>query len=102
MSAKPTLFAMVTAVLGGDVAGVLYDHEGEPLHSHFSSSEGWLWHDLTTGFTDRREQLEALYPDGYEVVKLGRNATEEDFVALHTLWDERHPGWRDENEGVKP
>lgn len=99
MSAKPTLFAMVTEAWGGgDVAGVLYDHEGEPLHSHISSGEAWLWRDLTTGFTDRRERLEALYPDGYEVVKLGRNATDDDFTALHTLWDERRPGWRDGNE----
>lgn len=93
---KAMLYAYVTGRFSsGDVAGTLYDHEGEPLHDHLSSSEGWLWHDLTTGFRDRAEKLDALYPDGYDVTCIGFDASDEARAPLFALWDKNHPGWRD-------
>lgn len=91
-----TLYAVVTAKWkSGDVEGTLYDHEGGDIHSHMSSSEWWLWRDLTTGFPDRAKKLDELYPEGYEVVHLGWDATKEDFEPLYALWDKSHPGWRE-------
>lgn len=95
---KPRLYAVVQSVWGsGDVGGTLYDHEGEPIHGHMSSSEAWLWRDLTIGFRDRAQLLDERYPNGYDVVQLGRDAKEGDFAELHRLWDEHHPGWRDDS-----
>lgn len=102
MSEKAMLYAVVTSAWGSDVGGTLYDHEGEPIHGHMSSSEWWLWRDLTTGFADRARALHERYPDGYDVTYLGRDATPEQFRPLHSLWDVRHPGWRtstDQEEG---
>lgn len=95
MPEKATLYAVVTSAWGSDVAGTLCDHEGEPIHSHVSSSEHWLWRDLTTGFPDRARALDERYPGGYEVVRLGRSASEAEFAPLHALWDARSPGWRE-------
>ncbi|MFT4281198.1 hypothetical protein [Microbacterium sp.] len=94
--ARVMLYAVVTAAWGsGDVAGTLYDHEGEPIHGHMSSNEWFLWRDLTTNFPDRARLLDERYPDGYDVTCIGKNAGEEEFAALHALWDAHHPGWRD-------
>lgn len=96
---KPRVYAVVTAKYGhSDVGGQLFDHKGEPLWSHLSSSEGWLWRDLTTGFTDRREALEAKYPEGYDVMCLAERSPDEDWKPLHDLWDQNHPGWRDRDD----
>lgn len=50
------------------LVGVLLDPQGNPLFRHFSSSVDFLKADLTTTFVDRREALESLYPDGYDLV----------------------------------
>jgi len=52
----------------GDVGGCLLRDNGEVPWSHMSSSVSWLQRDLTNGFADRREQLNAWYPNGYDVV----------------------------------
>jgi hypothetical protein len=54
----------------GDLGGALHTADGELLWSHVSSTTGWLRRDLTTGFTDRKRDLERRYPDGYDVVWL--------------------------------
>lgn len=54
----------------GDVAGCLLHEAGDVTHSHMSSSRGWLVRDLTVNF-GRHAELEARYPDGYEVVTVG-------------------------------
>lgn len=54
---------------GDDVGGILVDpYNGEVLYSHISSNIDWLKLDLTTNFPDRRRELNAKYPEGYEVV----------------------------------
>lgn len=53
-----------------DISGVSCDAE-RVWFEHVSSSMGWLVRDTTTGFTDRREQLEAAYPGGFRTVLVG-------------------------------
>lgn len=68
-SSQGTVYVCPQSTWGsGDVAGCLLLDTGEVPWSHMSSSMGWLTRDLTSGFTDRREELERRYPDGYEVI----------------------------------
>jgi hypothetical protein len=70
--AENTVYVWVSGVFGGsDLAGSLLTGEGEVLWGHVSSGIWWLKSDLTVSFTDRREALDARYPDGYEVVVYG-------------------------------
>lgn len=95
----PRLYIFITYRLGTDVGGTLYDHEGEPLWSHLSSSVEWLKVDLVGGFTSRREDLAKRYPDGYEVVLVNRDIDNPDatyYAELVALWDSLYPGWREE------
>lgn len=72
MSEKPKVYVVVTGRFGGlsdsgDVVGMLMHADGEVTAQHCSSGIFWLRTDLTTGFKNRREALEARYPDGYDV-----------------------------------
>ena len=72
MSEKPKVYVVVTGRFGGpddggDVAGSLMHADGSITASHCSSNLSWLQRDLTVGFKDRREALEARYPDGFDV-----------------------------------
>lgn len=62
------IYVVVTAEWGGhDVVGYSVSAD-RAWFSHVSSDARWLKRDTTDGFRDRREQLEAAYPNGYEVV----------------------------------
>lgn len=95
----PRLYMLVTHTYGTEVVGTLYDHQGEPLWQHMSSSLEWLRLDLTSGFASRREDLASRYPEGYEAVLVNRDMDNPDatyYAELVALWDANHPGWREE------
>ena len=89
----PTVYVVVQSSWGGsDLGGCLLLATGEVLWSHISSSPWWLQRDLTNGFTDRRERLEALYPDGYDVVYVdGEGVIPEDVLAANAAWKAAEP-----------
>lgn len=65
-----TLYAVVGPPEDGDRAAALVDGEtGECIYSHISSSRWWAEQDVTKSF-GRDYELQARYPDGYEVVVL--------------------------------
>lgn len=68
VSEKPKVYVVPTGRWGtGDIAGVSVTAD-RVWFQHVSSSLGWLVRDTTTGFGDRRLELEQAYPDGFEVV----------------------------------
>lgn len=73
-SVRPTVYVVVTGRWeGGDVSGALVLPTGEAPFGHTSSSLDWLRRDLTSGFRDRREDLEHRFPDGYDVVVIDKD-----------------------------
>lgn len=71
MSDKPTLYVVPhTKWPSGDIAGALVSPD-KIWWDHMSSNLDWLVRDLTTSFTERREQLAATYPDGVNLVIVG-------------------------------
>jgi hypothetical protein len=92
----PTVYVVPHAQWStGDISGCLLLESGEVLWSHISSSMGWLQRDLTSGFGDRREELERRYPDGYNVVV----AEKEGDVPAEV--QERNKAWASEKSGSK-
>lgn len=90
---KGTVYVIVGAKWqGGDVAGSLLLDTGEPMWGHMSSSEGWLWRDLTQSFNDRRQQLAQRYPDGYSVVWcISDNHIPAEVLEANKAWHDAHP-----------
>lgn len=88
--ARGTVYVIVQSEWkSGDVGGSLLLDTGEVPWGHMSSSRGWLQRDLTNGFGDRRARLEALYPNGYDVVLV--DADDElpaDVLARNKAWGE--------------
>lgn len=70
---RGTVYVVVTAQWNSDIAGCLLLDSGEVKWEHMSSGQGWLVRDLTSGFADRRAELERIYPNGYDVVLVGRD-----------------------------
>lgn len=65
---KPVVYVVVLVQWpAGDVSGSLVSPDHGVLFSHLSSNVGWLQSDLTTRFRERRQRLEDLFPDGYDV-----------------------------------
>lgn len=63
-----TVYVVPTGRLSiGDYAGVSMTAD-RVWFQHVSSNLWFLERDTTVGFRDRREQLEAAYPDGFEIV----------------------------------
>jgi len=93
-AAKPTVYVVIESEWkSGDVGGCLLLDTGEVKWSHMSSSRGWLQRDLTVGFTDRRTELERLYPNGYEVVVVdGDGQIPDDVIARNKAWGEAEKG----------
>jgi hypothetical protein len=77
------IYVVVTAEWGGhDVVGCSVTAD-RAWFSHVSSDTRWLTRDTTDGFSDRRAQLEAAYPDGYEVVLINPGAELPAEIAHH-------------------
>lgn len=70
MTTRPKVYVAPFGRWGSeDIAGGLVTETGEVLWEHISSNTDWLRHDLTET-ARRRADLEARYPDGYEVVEV--------------------------------
>ena len=66
--ALPRVYVVALGRFGGaDYAGVSCDKD-RVWFQHMSSSLWYLKSDCTTGFPDRRAELEKAYPDGFETV----------------------------------
>lgn len=89
----PRIFVMVQGQIMGDVTGGLYGAEGQALWAHISSSMSFLKSDLTVGFAHRRDALNELYPDGYEVSVI--EGPGKAYDELTALWDLADPDWRE-------
>lgn len=89
-AARGTVYVVIDCQFGsGDVGGSLLLDTGEVKWGHLSSGLGWLQRDLTVGFTDRRVELERLYPNGYDVVVVdGDGQIPDDVIARNKAWAE--------------
>lgn len=84
---QSTVYVVVQSSWGGNLGGCLLLTTGEVLWNHISSCPEWLQIDLTNGFKDRRERLETLYPDGYDVVYVdGEGVIPEEVMAANAAW----------------
>lgn len=85
---KGTVYVIVeTEWESGDTGGCLLADTGAVLWGHLSSNLDWLKRDLTSGFSDRREKLEHLYPNGYEVIVARRDEDiPNDVIERNVLW----------------
>ena len=55
----------------GDLTGLALDEDGYVIASHISSGMGWSEHDMvSSGWKD--EKYSERYPDGWEVMWLGK------------------------------
>lgn len=86
---RPSVYVVVQGQFGqfGGLGGCLLLDTGEVLWDHISSDLTWLTHDLTSGFSDRRIELEHRYPDGYEVVvAVQKGDVPDDVLARNAEW----------------
>lgn len=58
--------------MGRDVLGWGMAEDGYVLSSYLSSDEEWLRHDLGLTSSQKHPDYKAHYPDGYDLVWLGR------------------------------
>jgi hypothetical protein len=88
--AAPAVYVVLNTRWGaGDCSGSLLLSSGEGLWGHMSSSLGWLVRDLTIQFPDRREKLEALYPEGYMIVVADRaGIIPDEIIEKNKIWGE--------------
>lgn len=67
----PKIF-LYYAQMGRNVLGWGMAEDGHVLSNHLSSGEDWLKHDLGLTSDWKHTDYQAHYPDGYELVWLGR------------------------------
>lgn len=76
------VYVVITGRFGSDYAGVSLTAD-RVWFQHVSSSTGWLVRDTTGGFSDRKAELDAAYPEGWEAVLIDKGDPMPEEIAHH-------------------
>jgi len=80
---KPKIYLFANRKMGSDVIGMAMAEDGHVLAGHFSSSEGFLKHDLGLTSDWKHTNYKAHYPDGYELEWVDKPLKHEGLLAAY-------------------